>query len=225
MIVWLASYPRSGNTLLRQVLWQVFGCESYSQYNDLDIGGVPEVVAAVGHLEFSGSWEEFYERAAASPDRYFIKTHGKPIDDAPAIYVVRDGRSASVSYLRYLHDVNRRPDITLERVITGAVAFGSWGDHLDAWQPLYRRDTLLLRFEDLATRPDLVIRDLAGLLGLEPQGEWRNGLDRLHEVFPAFFRTGSDAANLAAFDYEHTRLFAATHGAWMRRLGYLIGGG
>ena len=29
MIVWLASYPRSGNTLLRQVLKRCFGLDSY----------------------------------------------------------------------------------------------------------------------------------------------------------------------------------------------------
>jgi hypothetical protein len=218
MIVWLASYPRSGNTLLRQMLWQVFGCETYSQYNDSDIGGVPEVSKAVGHREFSGSWEEFYEEAATSSDRYFIKTHGRPIDNSPAIYVVRDGRSASVSYLRYVHDVNRRPEVTLEQVITGAVGFGGWSAHLDAWQPLLRPDTLMLRFEDLAIRPDLAISDLAGFLGLKPQGEWRNGLDRLREVFPAFFRTGSDAAN--KLDPRHTDLVESLHCPWLAKLGY-----
>ena len=34
MIVWLASYPRSGNTFLRMVLHFVYGQKTYSLYND-----------------------------------------------------------------------------------------------------------------------------------------------------------------------------------------------
>src|SRR6185437_16369502 len=37
MIVWLASYPRSGNTLLRTVLYQTLGCGSCSAEIDPDV--------------------------------------------------------------------------------------------------------------------------------------------------------------------------------------------
>jgi hypothetical protein len=33
MIVWIASYPRSGNTLTTQILGQVFRQLSYEKYN------------------------------------------------------------------------------------------------------------------------------------------------------------------------------------------------
>ncbi len=36
MIVWLASYPRSGNTFLRLVLHRLFGVPTYSVYEDDD---------------------------------------------------------------------------------------------------------------------------------------------------------------------------------------------
>ena len=36
MIVWLASYPRSGNTFLRVVLHNVYGVSTYSVYEDND---------------------------------------------------------------------------------------------------------------------------------------------------------------------------------------------
>ena len=36
MIVWLASYPRSGNTFLRLVLHRLFGVPTYSVYEDHD---------------------------------------------------------------------------------------------------------------------------------------------------------------------------------------------
>ncbi len=37
-VIWLASYPRSGNTLLRTVLYQCFGIQSASVYPN-DLGG------------------------------------------------------------------------------------------------------------------------------------------------------------------------------------------
>jgi hypothetical protein len=43
MIIWLASYPRSGNTLLRLLCWKVFGIDSstiyFSANNKLQLNG------------------------------------------------------------------------------------------------------------------------------------------------------------------------------------------
>ena len=36
MVVWLASYPRSGNTFLRIVLHRLYGVPTYSVYDDDD---------------------------------------------------------------------------------------------------------------------------------------------------------------------------------------------
>jgi hypothetical protein len=221
MIVWLASYPRSGNTLARQMLRQAFDCESYSQYNDpLDIGGRPEVAAAVGHRSYAGPWQAFLEEARTSVHLHLIKTHHAPQDDAPAIYLVRDGRSAAVSFYHLLRDVRGREDVTLEQVIEGRTPFGSWGSHLDAWQPLDRPRTLLLRFEDLTDRPQQAIAALAAFLDRRPVAEWRNDLEHLQDLFPGFFRAGSDTANLAEMDDACRTLFESRHGPWLRRLGY-----
>src|SRR5690348_16713218 len=91
MITWLASYPRSGNTLLRAILREMFGVQSYSLYDDKnDFGNKPEVAEAVGHVSHGRTPEEFYRFAADSSEMYFVKTHEAPRDDSPAIYVVRD---------------------------------------------------------------------------------------------------------------------------------------
>ena len=97
MIVWLASYPRSGNTLARQMLKQVFCHESYSQYNDRKgIGSCPDVASNVGHRSNEKPWPEFLAAAKAAPGLHIIETHHPPQDDEPAIYVVRDGRAPDV---------------------------------------------------------------------------------------------------------------------------------
>ncbi len=222
MIVWLASYPRSGNTLARQMLKQVFCHESYSQYNDRkDIGSRPDVASNVGHRSYEKPWLEFLAAAKAAPDLHIIKTHHPPQDDEPAIYVVRDGRAAAVSFFHFLCDERKREGVTLEKVIEGDTPFGSWGDHLDAWQPLDRPRTLFLRFEDMTELPEKVIASMALFLKTEKQMEWANNIASLQKLYPGFFRSGNDALNKAEMDARHNALFESRYGLWLRRLGYL----
>ena len=51
-IIWLASYPRSGNTLLRTVLWHCFGLRSASLYPE-DLGGNAALKSYIGHVDHS----------------------------------------------------------------------------------------------------------------------------------------------------------------------------
>ena len=48
--IWLASYPRSGNTFLRTILWHCFGLRSASVYPQ-DLGGNRALEGYVGHIE------------------------------------------------------------------------------------------------------------------------------------------------------------------------------
>jgi hypothetical protein len=221
MIVWLASYPRSGNTLVRQMLRHVFGCENYSQYNDpLDIGSRSDVAAAVGHRSYEGTLQSFLEEARSSSHFHLVKTHHAPQDDAPASYLVRDGRSAAVTFFHLLRDLRGRDDLTLDQVIEGRTRFGSWGGHLDAWQPHDRALTLIVRFEDMIMLPQNALREIADFLDRRPLAAWHNDLARLQGLFPGFFREGSDISNLAEIDEDSRALFAALHGNWLRRFGY-----
>jgi hypothetical protein len=51
MLVWLASYPRSGNTLLRAVLKECLGLSTFSLHDDGDrrVFATPSLCEAVGH--------------------------------------------------------------------------------------------------------------------------------------------------------------------------------
>jgi len=221
MIVWLASYPRSGSTLTRQVFRQIFGRETHSRYNDRkDISLVPEVVEAVGHASYEGEWPEFYARASEAEELFLVKTHEPPTDDHKAVYVVRDGRATLVSFFHFLCELRKREDIDMRRVLEGRVPFGSWSGHLDAWHPLDRPDTLLVRFEDLAADPRGPADQLASFLGIGKVAEWSNDLERLREIFPGFFRFGSNERNIAELAPEDEELFWQIHGVWMDRLGY-----
>ena len=143
IVVWLASYPRSGNTFLRTILWHCFGLRSASVYPK-DLGGNRALEEYVGHIEH-GPQIRSQLRQNGIP---LIKTHERPMDANPAIYTVRDGRAASVSLWRFFDKT-----IALEAVIEGRHHFGTWADHVRAWRPQHRPNTLLLRYEDL--RDDL----------------------------------------------------------------------
>lgn len=55
MIVWLASYPRSGNTYLRMLLHQLHGLKTYSVYDDPLLELLDGSAEAVGHEKLPGS--------------------------------------------------------------------------------------------------------------------------------------------------------------------------
>ncbi len=222
MILWLASYPRSGNTLTRTLLNRVFGLETYSEYNDrFDIGARADVSASVGHRPYQGSWDEVFPQLVADPSLHVVKTHHPPKDDHPAIYIVRDGRSAIRSFWHFIHNhpvtATRR---SMRQLVTGATFGGDWSGHLRAWAPLERPNTLFLRYEDLVATPERVIPLLGRFLGLSPIARWKNPLESQRALLPSFFRHGSDAANIAEWTPRDLGLFWDRHGDWMRRLGY-----
>ena len=141
--IWLASYPRSGNTFLRTILWHCFGLRSASVYPK-DLGGNSALEEYVGHIEHGPDGRV---RFPANTLR-LVKTHELPRDEWPAIYVIRDGRAASVSLWKFYGK-----KIPLDEVIEGRHMFGTWANHVRSWNPWERRQTLLLHYESM--RSDL----------------------------------------------------------------------
>lgn len=95
-VIWLASYPRSGNTLLRTILWQCFGLPSGSVYPD-DLGGNRALADYVGHIERGPNRETTFPVGSIP----MMKTHEFPKDRGHAIYVIRDGRDVIVSLWKF----------------------------------------------------------------------------------------------------------------------------
>lgn len=223
MILWLASYPRSGNTLLRTILSQCFAASTFSLYDDgYDIGAQAEFRSAVGHINHGLTEHKFYKRAQRSEDVYFVKTHDAPRDSAKAIYVLRDGRSAIVSYWHYLSTFIPRlaAPILLKQVIVGKCPFGSWSDHLWTWDPINRPNTLILRYETLALDPLAVLENIAGFIDRPVLQRAVPAFADLQRVNPRFFRTGNDTANIAEIQGDNLDLFWRKHGRAMREFGF-----
>jgi hypothetical protein len=230
MIVWLASYPRSGNTLLRQVLKCCFDRESYEDlgpvaaeapgpWKDTEVPG--DVRALWGHRESSEDRDTFYERCTQSAEVVFVKTHESPSDDQKAIYIIRDGRLALESFVAF-QDHYHPGDSTCQSLLFGDHRFGSWSDHYRRWLERSDGQTLVVRFEELVeASPDLLAR-LAQFIGHDgPVQPWVNPQARLRQAQPAFYREGRAAWNRGPLWTDfNLKLFFSLHGRTMVELGY-----
>jgi hypothetical protein len=231
MIVWVSSYPRSGNSLLEFLLSHVFLLHGTSRYFAIDMTRlaaearkIPPHDLVSRYVRFSydlpGPWEEFRAAAQQAVHPIYIKTHELRDDDSRTIYVVRDPRSTLVSYLHFLRRENPELAITMDQVIRGTVGYGSWSAHLESWQPDQRPGTLLLRYEDLTESPDLAIEALANFVGCRPLRPWVNRFAEFNAYQPGFYRSGSNSKNISELSAAELDLIEAIHGPWMRRLGY-----
>lgn len=220
MILWLASYPRSGNTFLRILLRDCFGVETYSDSNDsLDIGSSEAFASIVGHRHYKGDWDDFYAKAKSAEELIPIKTHDGPRDGEKAIYLVRDPRAASVSYFHYYEKFGRMA-MSMEDIIVGATPPGPWCEHVRSWRPAERANTLLLRFEDMKSSPESAIKAIADFIGKQPLRTSLAPFDKLQSSRPDFFRTGSNQKNLDELSGAQKALISMVNADVMREFDY-----
>jgi hypothetical protein len=219
--VWLASYPRSGNTFLRILLERVFGMPTYSLYAVMGQEMHDPSAAALRRApRLPPDWRSL-GKTTPRAKRVLIKTHDHPEDDGPAIFLIREGGPAIHSYFQYCQDFeDDKPP--LSAIIAGACPFGSWSDHYRAWQPLARPNTLFLRYEQLVGQPDIAVSALARFLGKDPVAGAVPTFEELHRTYPAFFRRGVNRDFATLWRPGHVGLFNLLHGEVMRELGYPV---
>jgi hypothetical protein len=210
--VWLASYPRSGNTYLRAILWTCFGLRTGSVYRD-DLRGDLAVSQRVGHFEGAANGE-FSADFLRLP---LVKTHGWPVDNRKAIYVVRNGRDCCTSLLEFLRAEGLR-NIDLDAIIAGRHLFGSWSDHFLAWDPEVRPNTLFLRFEQLTKDFDGTLERLTRFLAMRPVHVQPPKLIAAVGAGPHWLSPGS--TRHTAMTRAQEALFDRLHGDVTARLGY-----
>jgi hypothetical protein len=148
-----------------------------------------------------------------------IKTHDPPGDEAPAIYIIRDGRATLQSYYEY-HQRFSFEQPSLTEVIAGACQFGSWSEHYLAWRPQSRPCTLFIRYEELVSKPSAVIPGLADFLKIVPAQGHLPTFEELKARAPEFFRRGDNRDFLGLWKPQQMALFNQLHGPVMQELGY-----
>lgn len=158
--VFLASYPRSGNTWTRFLLTEILSEESASFDNINRV--IPEMgihVRAKVQLPNGGR---------------LIKTH-EPYrkEYKRAVYLVRDFRDVVLSQYareRELGLYNTNFDEYVDAYLDGRLSgFGAWQQHLPSWldSPLAHNGNLLvIKFEEMRKNPEPSISRIVDFLGL-----------------------------------------------------------
>jgi hypothetical protein len=217
-VTWLASYPRSGNTLLRIILKRCFGLTSQSLYDDREFSDAT-MRDMVGHEPVGDDPARFLQQAREKGRHLYVKTHElPPADSHPVIYVVRDGRAAVVSYIHFLREILKR-EVTARDVISGTLGI-CWSRHVRAWALPPRPHSLIIRYEDLARGDPETLKKISAFIRVPQRQTFDISFDRLHTMAPDFFRSGSNRKNIAELDLEAQHLFEQLHGPTLRAMGY-----
>ncbi len=172
-VIWLASFPKSGNTWMRFLLARLlFGpvassAELESLVPDIHapMAGIPAAPCRLhhGHLLLKTHWA-------------FNVAESRGRQPAGAIYLVRDPRDVLVSLIRYFEATApaMRDRLLATFIETGGsmpeflrLGFGTWCQHVEGWlaEAPRRIPVHLVRYEDMLARPLTELRRLAEALG------------------------------------------------------------
>ena len=248
MIVWIASYPRSGNRLCRTTLRHGFDAKPMGYpagrmslrknlgplLDQLGVGPDDDPLAALREYErpvylkthrLPNQIHELPERDGGPARR----NGAEAIDESPAIYIVRDGRDAILSFAHYLRDVRGRPKLqamTLEEVVGRLIRrespYGGWSGNVGAWR---RRSapTAIVRFEQLVEDPLAALAQATAALDLglrEPRDVLPFEILRAGTPNPKIMRRGKSGTWKSEFPPELLDEFWTRHGAEMDAFGY-----
>jgi Sulfotransferase domain len=165
--VFLASYPRSGNTWLRFLLFELVTGRT-AEFGEID---APE--SPTGQIG-----DQRHMPAVLRDGGRLIKTHELHRHEyRRAVYLVRDPRDVMVSQLGFMRwqRLGRARGDFLEPFLQGRVTgLGSWQRHVASWlgsEPAARGEVLRVRYEDLREDPARWLQQIAGFLGLDPSDE------------------------------------------------------
>jgi glycosyltransferase involved in cell wall biosynthesis len=229
---WLASFPRSGNTFVRNIFFEVFGLES----GTCDIGDDGEALEP-------GCFRFPVVKTHMLPSRLPEETKG-----TKAIYLLRDGRDAMVSIAHHRSDIIAPGSDFMENLRAAIYAekgsfFGGWSKNAEEW--LQRAD-LVVRYEDLITDPVACMERMRTLLELPP-GDYTKipGFESMKFGIPRYgagrdqSMTEEEQRNLARLNFRKGKagawkeemptelhdLFWSIHGDTMLKMGYRYEGG
>lgn len=151
MKLWLASYPRSGNTFIRNILYECYQIESSTF--DLQI---------------------YFRKQKEFNTYVVVKTHElfenlpMPYRQLPSVYIIRDGRDAIVSQanqsINYKKTVLQFHQILIDIITdTSQSHYGGWSSNVNSWS---KQATCIIRFEDLIENPILAMKQIENICAL-----------------------------------------------------------
>ena len=215
-MIWLASFPRSGNTFFRNILYQVYGLESSTFHRD------PQYPVIDNYQDYP-----------------FVKTHLLPTDIVPndpgikKVYLVRDGRDALVSMAHHKKDIIKPGtdfyNNLLESILGWEdVDFAGWSENVKQWLSVA---DLVIKYEDLIADPLREVERLRQITDLpDADADRLPTFEKLKFGTPKYggergrqdraFRRGKSGGWQEEMPLELQQLFWELHGEGMERAGY-----
>ena len=136
-MIWISSFPRSGNTFIRNVLHDVYGISSSTFHKE--------------EYPMDENYDEYT----------FVKTHLLPDEldsekqDISSVYLVRDGRDALISLAWHKTNIIE-PGTDFKSNLREAILaaegsyFGGWSENVEQWS---KKASIIIFFEDLINNP------------------------------------------------------------------------
>jgi hypothetical protein len=236
----LASYPRSGNTWIMNLLYslQILAVEGYQ--HDLSsiecAGDIPD--SPYGHLPGLTGLKN--RKKEDTPPFRVIKTHSLPNPSyKKAIYLYRDGRDAVFSYYHYFRRFHRFSASFLEFLAGADRPALAWAQHIQSWLMEEEKiPTHFVRYEDLLVRPQSELKKILDFLGQDRSAPEIEGAVRdcdfsllkkseqdkvglfKHDEDLHFFRRGQTGEWKQVYSEEHIRIFKQEAGEALEVLDY-----
>jgi estrone sulfotransferase len=228
--VFIASYPKSGNTWLRFLLANLLAPGEKITFRNID-NYVPDIYKCAGILE---------DRRG----RRYIKSHHPCYELYPKlIYIYRDGRDALVSYYHYASGKKKFAGTFAEFVFSSFVTkFSSWSEHVEGacdFAVKHPDRILMLQYEEMLKNASAGAAGISAFLelGCDDQAiaraveassfhrlkksEQQFGGEKLAKPVP-FFRHGDSGQWRERFNPELYRRYCDENGATLVRLGYKL---
>ena len=166
-------------------------------------------------------------KLAVDPNYFFVKTHSLPYQEYfNDEYVIQIVRHPSLVFESYFNLVNGNSNkyTTLDEVIMGKVAFGSWSEWHQHWEqiiPALQNQFLRLRFEDILANPTQACEQIKELIGLNYDSEQKlTSFEKLHQQNPNYYRSGNTEKEKPSYNLDQIALLQKLHGVTIAQLGY-----
>ena len=182
MIIWLSSYPKSGNTWVRLFLDNLLSPNKEFNINDNVIGQFPLRSHFLNLSDNIDNQDEFAKNCIKAQQKLnldnslkIFKTHNAfwnwrggeytftdEINTLGVIYIVRDPRNIITSVLNYFHKKNyyEALEFMKENKVLGGneeeiglpTIIGSWSNHYKSWKK-FKKNFLIIKYENLLENP------------------------------------------------------------------------
>ena len=196
-IVWIASYPKSGNTWIRSIISSaIFGKLDLNELS-FQIGSFSNSLESVLKFkkqltskgEIRKYWKKSQEQICKNlgNQKIFLKTHNLAANydgeffpsnkcTYKAIYIVRDPRDVSISF-SYHYNVSLKEAVNNlldekrflidEKNFSKNEFISSWNNHVNSWK-YCEFPVLYIRYEDLLKSPETIYLRLFDFLNIKP---------------------------------------------------------